>query len=134
MLDGDILSLDPAKLAHLLPERLQADRATGSSAILQVTYAGNFPCLLRLGKRNICQKKSCQQPESDSLLHVFFLASCLTSFASFHLITLSARYSIDCGIVRPICFAVLRFITNSNFVGASTGKSAAFVPLRILST
>ena len=39
-----------------------------------------------------------------------------------YLITLSARYSIDCGIVRPICFAVLRFITSSNFVGCSTGK------------
>ena len=48
VLDGDILSLDPAKLAQLLPERLQEDRATGSSAIIQETYAGDFPCLLRL--------------------------------------------------------------------------------------
>src|SRR5207247_11465151 len=32
-----------------------------------------------------------------------------------HLITLSARYSTACGIVRPICFAVLRLITSSNF-------------------
>ena len=32
VLDGDILSLDPAKLAQLLPERLHEDRATGSSA------------------------------------------------------------------------------------------------------
>ena len=39
-----------------------------------------------------------------------------------YLITLSARASIDCGIVRPICFAVLRLITSSNFVGCSTGQ------------
>src|SRR5439155_26415999 len=51
-----------------------------------------------------------------------------------HLITLSARYKTDCGIVRPICLAVLRFITNSNFVGCSTGRSAGFVPFKILST
>jgi hypothetical protein len=30
------------------------------------------------------------------------------------LITLSARNSIDCGIVTPICFAVFKLITNSN--------------------
>jgi hypothetical protein len=34
--------------------------------------------------------------------------------ASFSSITLSARYSKDCGIVRPICFAFLRLITSSN--------------------
>jgi hypothetical protein len=32
VLDGDILSLDPSKLAYLLPERLQADLNTGSSS------------------------------------------------------------------------------------------------------
>src|SRR6266481_1028437 len=68
VLDGDILSLNPSKLAQLLPERVQEDRATGSSASIQETYAGDFSCPLRLGKRNVCQKKSCQQPESDSLL------------------------------------------------------------------
>ena len=51
-----------------------------------------------------------------------------------HLITLSALYSKDCGMVRPICFAVLRLITSSNFVGCSTGKSPGLAPFRILST
>ena len=32
VLDGDILSLNPSKLAQLLPERVHEDRATGSSA------------------------------------------------------------------------------------------------------
>ena len=31
--------------------------------------------------------------------------------------------------VRPICFAAFRFITNSNLVGCSTGKSAGLAPL-----
>ena len=41
-----------------------------------------------------------------------------------HLITLFARTSKFGGIVNPICLAVLRLMTNSNFVGCSTGKSA----------
>ena len=38
-----------------------------------------------------------------------------------YLITLSALASTFCGIVRPICFAVFKLITKSNFVGCSTG-------------
>src|SRR5262245_56527348 len=45
-----------------------------------------------------------------------------------YLITLSARTSTFGGIVRPICLAVLRLITNSNFVGCSTGKSEGLAP------
>src|SRR4029077_20648721 len=48
VLEGDIFSLDPAKLSHLLPERVHEDRATGSSAIIQETHAGDFPWLLRV--------------------------------------------------------------------------------------
>src|SRR6266545_489265 len=51
-----------------------------------------------------------------------------------HRITRSALANTFGGIVRPICLAVLRLITNSNFVGRSTGRSAGLVPLRILST
>ena len=51
-----------------------------------------------------------------------------------HLITSSARANTFGGIVRPICFAVFRLITNSNLVGCSTGKSTGLTPLRILST
>lgn len=49
-------------------------------------------------------------------------------------ITSSARASTAGGIVRPSALAVLRLITNSNFVGCSMGRSAGFAPLRILST
>ena len=51
VLDGDIFSLNPSKLAQLLPERVQEDRATRSSACIQVTYAEDFSCLLRRGHR-----------------------------------------------------------------------------------
>src|SRR5262250_2270461 len=51
-----------------------------------------------------------------------------------HLITLSARYSTDGGIVRPICFAVFKLITSSNFFGCSTGSVAGLAPFKILST
>src|SRR5215510_11572473 len=38
-----------------------------------------------------------------------------------HLMTLSALASTSGGIIRPICFAVLRLMTSSNFIGCSTG-------------
>ena len=46
VLDGNVLSLDPSKLAQLLPERIHENRATGSSASIQETYAEDFPRLL----------------------------------------------------------------------------------------
>src|SRR5919108_5892472 len=67
-----------------------------------------------------------------SFLPLFLLrfALCAMRLAFFHLITLSALASTFGGIVRPICLAVFRLITNSNFVGCSTGKSAGFPPFR----
>jgi hypothetical protein len=49
-------------------------------------------------------------------------------------ITLSANCTTDAGIARLSALAVLRFRTNSNLVGCSTGKSAGFAPLKILSS
>ena len=51
-----------------------------------------------------------------------------------YLMTRSARTSTFGGIVRPICFAALRLMMSSNFIGCSTGRSAGLAPLRILST
>src|SRR5215216_5548865 len=55
-------------------------------------------------------------------------------FSPSHSITSSARARSVGGIVRPRARAVLRFTTNSNLVGCSTGRSPAGVPRRILST
>ncbi len=56
------------------------------------------------------------------------------TFAESYLITLSAWYSTEGGMVRPICCAVCTLITSSNFIGCSTGSSAGLVPCRILCT
>jgi hypothetical protein len=51
ILDGDILSLNPSKLAHLLRERLQEDRAAGRSAWIQETYAGRLSLSAARGRK-----------------------------------------------------------------------------------
>lgn len=56
-----------------------------------------------------------------------------THAAQHHSMTSSARTSIEGGTVRPSALAIFTLITNSNFVGCSTGRSDGLVPLRILS-
>src|SRR5258708_7810585 len=51
-----------------------------------------------------------------------------------HSITSSARESSVGGPSRPSALAVFKLITSSNLVGCSTGRSAGFAPLKILST
>src|SRR5262249_11221242 len=51
-----------------------------------------------------------------------------------HSITSSARASTDGGISRPSAFAVLRLMISSYLVGACTGRSPGFSPLRMRST
>jgi hypothetical protein len=51
-----------------------------------------------------------------------------------HSITSSARASTVAEISRPSALAVLRLITSSYLVGACTGRSAGFSPLRMRST
>ena len=97
----------------------------------------NFRWLLRLGGQAKRKEQSAKSKDRDYFLHVFSALShhsTLYTRPSSHLITLSARASTFGGIVRPICFAALRLIINSNFVGCSTGKSAGLAPFKILST
>jgi len=49
-----------------------------------------------------------------------------------HLMTRSAFISTLWGMFRPVLFAVFRFITKSNLLGCSIGKSPGFAPFRIL--
>src|SRR5881227_1968962 len=51
-----------------------------------------------------------------------------------HSITSSARASSDDGTSTPSALAVFRLITSSYLVGACTGRSAGFSPLRMRST
>src|SRR5262245_58507688 len=97
ILDGDILSLDPAKLAQLLPECVHEDRATRSSAIVQETNAGGFSRLLRLNWNAQRNENSAKRKDGNFSHHVFFSLDPLVTrhltLAPPHLITLSARYS-----------------------------------------
>src|SRR5262245_38629243 len=54
--------------------------------------------------------------------------------AALYSITSSARASRVSGTVRPSVLAVLRLIARSYLVGAWTGRSAGFSPLRMRST
>src|SRR4029453_3263063 len=51
-----------------------------------------------------------------------------------HSITSWARKRTEGEMVRSRNFAVLRFTTNSNLEGCSTGRSAGLAPLRTLET
>src|SRR5437868_4683560 len=51
-----------------------------------------------------------------------------------HSITSSARASNEDGTSSPSALAVLRLMTSSYLVGACTGRSAGFSPLRMRST
>ena len=51
------------------------------------------------------------------------------ALAAFHSITSSARESSEGGTVNPSALAVLRLMTNSNFVGCWTGRSEVFLSL-----
>jgi hypothetical protein len=59
--------------------------------------------------------------------------SCRTDPAPYW-ITSSAVANSASGMVRPSALAVLRFTAISNLVGACTGRSAGFSPLRMRST
>src|SRR5262245_17445996 len=70
-----------------------------------------------------------------SLLGPVFHRLDRTSFAwRTHSITSSAVASKDGGTLRPRALAVLRLITSSYLVGACTGRSEGFSPLRMRST
>src|SRR5262249_473232 len=96
---------------------------------LAVGQALNQPCIHGLDEPDFSGRQRTEGFGS----HEECERSCPCCLASY-LITLSARNSSDCGIVRLSAFAVLRLITNSNFVGCSTGRSAGFAPFKILST
>jgi|ERR1700730_4457039 hypothetical protein len=76
--------------------------------------------LISGGKRLLQQNL----PTADSCAAAKFIYS----------ITSSARTRIAGEIVIPIALAVLRFRTNSNLVGCSTGRSPALAPFAIRST
>src|SRR5262245_2454875 len=122
VLDSYVLSFDVPDSVKTFPKRLQARCVIGCRRGAEKSNAINYSRMLCLGRKARAEhqgSKSQSQKPADR---------------DPHRITRSALASTLGGIVTPICLAVLRLITNSNFVGCSTGKSAGLVPLRILST
>src|SRR5215475_8337089 len=80
---------------------------------------------------------SAQDSEPISVLPLRFHWPChrpaeqRDKLATSHSITSSARASSVAGTSRPSARAVLRLITSSYLVGACTGKSPGFSPLRM---
>jgi hypothetical protein len=67
--------------------------------------------------------RHCRQPKT-----------CTTTVIGAHSMTSSARASSASGTVRPSVLAVLRLMISLYLVGACTGRSAGFSPLRMRST
>src|SRR5262249_57364822 len=116
--DRHVLALDEARVFQALAERPQSFRDRIGRSGVQIPYHRHRR-LLRAGReRPRCRRTAEQRYE----------------IAPLHSITSSARASTVGGISRPSAFAVLRLITVSYLVGACTGRSAGFSPLRMRST
>ena len=84
-------------------------------------YANRRHSRLLRPRRDRPRRRAAEQRDEIAALHV-------------HSITSSARASTEAGRSRPSAFAVLRLMTSSYLEACSTGRSAGFAPLRILST
>src|SRR5262249_32678833 len=118
--DPNVATDHPAQLLQLLQERTDASlifRIIGGCS-LDDADPPHALGLLRPRRERPCRRTAEQRDER----------------AAPHSITSSARASSVGGTVSPSAFAVLRLITSSYLVGACTGRSAGFSPLRIRST
>ena len=116
--DAHVAADDPARLPEPLQERpdpgLKLRIVSGSGH----EYAdAPHPLLRTCGKRH---RRRAPKPHDE--------------IAPLHSITSSARASTDGGTSTPSALAVLRLTTVSYLVGACTGRSAGFSPLRMRST
>src|SRR5262245_21708069 len=112
LLQQKVLAFDPSQLAQAPAEsrevRVWRDREPADAR----------PLGLRPRRKRPCRRCAAERDE----------------LASPHSITSSARSRVSGGMTIPSTAAVLRFKTNSNFVGRSIGVSARSAPRRILAT
>src|SRR5262249_14529054 len=122
ILDAHVSAVGPASFLQALYEGITAGqpfRIVRSQDAHEYTYAPRSLALLRPRRE---RPRGCRAAEQRD------------ERASPHSITSSARASNVAGTVRPNAFAVLRLMTSSYLVGACTGRSAGFSPLRMRST
>src|SRR4029077_9228837 len=119
--DPHVAAVGPAQLLQHLHKRSEADLSVrvGSRRAKEHPDAPHTLALLRA--RGVRHRNRRAGKPRDEL-------------APPHSITSSARASSDGGTVRPSALAVFRLITSSYLVGACTGRSAGFSPLRMRST
>src|SRR6516225_6094812 len=118
VVDRDVAALDKAHAAKALAKRSLHLRGGRTRAAAQIPDH-RHPRLLRPRRE---RPRRCRPPEKRYEL------------TSFHSITSSATNRMSRLIVSPTALAAFRLMTSSNLVGRSTGKSAGFAPLSILST
>ena len=102
---------------------------TAAAPLPAISCLGAFrpPAARARGEVRHCrQPKTCTQAAVSRCSNM----ACRTTYS----ITSSARASSVGGTSRPSALAVLRLMTSSNLVGACTGRSAGFSPLRMRST
>src|SRR5262245_10191049 len=116
VLHRDVLTLDVAGFLEAITE------CSGTARIRRPSIDDSNDRRLRL----LCPRR--HRPSSRAAKQRGELA------APNHSITSSAATSNLSGTVRPSILAVLRLMTSSYFVGACTGRSAGFSPLRMRST
>src|SRR5262249_13374496 len=114
-LDRYVLALFEACVAQAFTERGQALATHLRSGRAEISHHRHRR-LLRARRERPCGRRAAEQRDERAPLHS---------------ITSSARAMSVGGISRPSAFAVLRLITSSNLIGAWTGRSAGFSPLRM---
>src|SRR5262249_25394029 len=115
---SNVSPLDITQLAHQVPKQLPESLRTGGPNH-QNADSQQLARLLR-PRRQRQRSRAAHQRDELAPPH--------------HSITSSARSRKGSGIASLRALAVVRSMTSSNLVGCSTGRSAGFAPLRILST
>src|SRR5262249_11223156 len=121
LIELDVAPFGPAQLLQRLPQH----RIAGSSVRIGFVDARNHT--------NAPRPLALLRPRRERP-HRHRAAEQRYELAPSHSITSSAMESSVGGTVRPSVLAVLRLITSSYLVGACTGRSPGFSPLRMRST
>src|SRR5262245_53322530 len=118
-IDEDVLALDVTKVAQSISKSLEPTFHARGRACTEKTDARHPRRLLRACHDR--PRRRCAAERRHEL-------------AAPHALTSPARASAGPVTSRPSAFAVLRLITSSYLVGACTGRSAGFSPVRMRST
>src|SRR5262249_4190588 len=117
LLDVDIATFDPPEILQAPAERRHAELAFGVLLRQPRNQHADAVHLLTLLRPRRERPRSRAAEQRDELAPPHLRGHSMTS---------SARASSLSGISRPSAFAVLRLISNSNFVDCWTGRSAGF--------